>query len=403
MSSKKTKIVLSVATLILLIIALTTIWCFTNLQFSGDKTIRIVGSFPMQTVSVGQEIVNGIKLALEEEDYRVGDYTIEFEVLDDGDSHGRWQESLEIKNAELAVSDPRTMIYLGPFNSGAAKVSIPITNNAGLAQLSPGNTWPGLTQAGFLPGEPGIFYPTGVRNYFRVCPTDALQGPAGAVWMKELGGQTVYIVDDGDAYGKGIASLFEKKAKELGLEVIGHDTLSEKFSVEMAMDIVSSNSPDFIYFGGITPSGGVDLAVALGKSGLPVKLMGPDGIMDQSFIDQAGSYSEGVYVTVVGLPAEDLGEKGKKFAADYFEAYQKEPGSYSAFGYESAKVSLLAIENSVKKDRASILESLSEIRNYNGLLGQWSFDENGDTDNSLISGNRVENQSFVFDKLLDTK
>jgi len=174
---------------ILLIGSLSLSGCFKPKR----STIKIVTSFPMQSISVGQGIVNGIKLALDEIDYQIGNFDIELVIQDDGDETGAWKEHLERDIANQAVEDDDVMIYLGTFNSGAAKISIPITNQAQLAQISPGNTWPGLTQAGFLPGEPGSFYPTGSRTYFRVCPTDALQGPASAIWAQELGYQSVFI------------------------------------------------------------------------------------------------------------------------------------------------------------------------------------------------------------------
>ena len=169
-----------------------------------QETIKIVTSFPMREVSVGHETVNGIKLALEEVDYKVGDFKIELIIEDGGDKNGAWHGDIEAEIAKRAVADEDVMVYIGTFNSGAAKVSIPINNRGGLVQISPGNVWPGLTQSGFMPGEPGIFYPTGVRNYFRVIPTDVIQGPAGAVWAQELGFENIYIFDDGESYGKGV-------------------------------------------------------------------------------------------------------------------------------------------------------------------------------------------------------
>ncbi len=203
---------------LVIVLLLAGILCSVFLSGCAKKqeTIKIVTSLPMREITAGEEILNGIKLALEEVDYKVGNYKIELVVEDGGDKKGQWQESIEEDIATRTVQDSDVMVYLGTYNSGAAMVSVPITNKAGLVQISPGNTWPGLTKPGFTPGQPGIFYPTGARNYFRVVPTDDLQGRVAAIWAQDLGFKNVYIFDDGDYYGKGIAGLFEKTAIEIG-------------------------------------------------------------------------------------------------------------------------------------------------------------------------------------------
>lgn len=366
-----------------------------------QETIKIVTSFPMRSISVGQDTVNGIKLALEEVDYTVGKYKIELVVEDGADETGAWNQAIEEGIARRAVADPDVMFYIGTFNSGAAKRSIPITNQGGLVQISPGNTWPGLTRPGFAPGEPGVFYPTGIRTYFRVCPTDALQGPAAAVWAHEMGLINIYIFDDGESYGKGVADLFEEKAIELRLNVLGHKTLDKK-SKDLSAELtaIKDLDIDLIYFGGVTPNGAVPLVRGIKELGMPAKLMGPDGIMEKAFIEQGGEATEGVYVTVVGQPAKILKGKGKKFYNDYLMRYKSEPGAFSPFGYEAAKVALLAIERAGKKDRRAMLEQVSKIQDYHGLFGTWSFDQNGDTNLTVVSGNRISSKSFVFERLL---
>jgi branched-chain amino acid transport system substrate-binding protein len=352
-------------------------------------TVKIVTSFPMRGITVGQGIVNGITLALEEANYKVGSFKVELDIEDDGDAKGAWGKDLEKNIAEKAVADPDVMVYLGTYNSGAAKISIPITNKGGLVQVSPGNTWPGLTQPGFLPGEPGIFYPTGIRNYFRVNPTDALQGPAGVLWAKQLGYKTMYIFDDGQALGVGLANIIQQKASEIGVQIVGRKVAA-----------ISSLHPDVIYFAGITPTGAPELAKAMRKLGIKAKLIGADGIMEQAFLDQSAGAAEGAYITTVGMPPKELTGKGKVFFDAYKKRFNEDPESFSTFGYEAAKVVLLAIANAGVKDRAQILDQVSKTKDFDGLFGKWSFDQNGDTTLSLVSGNIVKNNTFVFEKLL---
>lgn len=404
MEPQKLRAWILAAIAVFLIAGLAYAFAWQPYKIRSAHTIKIVGSYPMQTISVGQDIVNGITMAFDEAGNKVDDYRVEFIPLDDGDAQGHWQPDLEVANATLAAKDPQVMVYLAPFNSGAAKLSIPITNRAGLAHVSPGTTWPGLTQPGFLPGEPGDFYPTGLRTFFRTCPTDALQGPAGALWAKELGVRSVYIFDDGEAFGKGIAGLFQNKAREIGLTVSGRETLDKtKADYTQELTKLRANPPDMIYFAGITPNGAVPLARGV-QALLPnTRLMGPDGIREQAFIDQAGAAAEGVLATVVGMPPDKLEGKGKEFYDAYTSKYGAPPGTYSVFGYEAAKMILQSIDKAETKDRRHILDEIAKVKNYDGLFGTWSFDQNGDTTLNLVSGSTVKGGAFVFDKLLPTK
>jgi branched-chain amino acid transport system substrate-binding protein len=396
---RKTKLgALFVIILVLIVIPL---WKW-RASIKQDETIKIVTSFPMRGITVGKSIVNGITLALEEVGYKAGEYKINLAVEDGGDENGKWSEDIERDIATRASADPDVMAYLGTYNSGSAKISIPITNKAGLAQISPGNTWPGLTQPGFLPGEPGIFYPTGVRNYFRVVPNDAMQAPAGAIWAKELGATSIYILNDGTPPAK-IEATIARKASEIDLKVVGRSELKNTSDgIAVALKDVKKTKADILYFAGITTNGAVPLIKGLRAQTKTVKFMGLDGILDQTFIDQAGSAAEGAFITSVGVPSSQItNPAGKEFVEKYRARFKTEPEIFSAFGYESAKVALLAIGKAGVKDRTKILTEVANIKDYDGLFGKWSFDQNGDTTLTLVSGNIVKDGEFAFDKVLN--
>ena len=155
------------------------------------NTIKIVSSLPRTGSAKAQTdtIVNGIKIALEEAKYKVGDFKIEYVDMDDATAGaGDWTPEQEAANARRAVSDPNVMVYLGPYNSGAAKVSMPILNTAGLLMISPAVTNPALTKPGQgEPNEPDDYRPSGKINFFRVLPADDLQGPFSATLGKRHG------------------------------------------------------------------------------------------------------------------------------------------------------------------------------------------------------------------------
>lgn len=392
-------IILVLSAAVLISIAIFWRW---NESAKQDQTIKIVTSFPMRGITVGKSIVNGITLALEEAGYKAGKYKINLEVEDGGDADGKWSEDIERDIATRASADPDVMAYLGTYNSGSAKVSIPITNKASLVQISPGNTWPGLTQPGFLPGEPGIFYPTGVRNYFRAVPNDSIQASVVAIWAKELGGSSIYLLNDGSPPAKS-EKITAEKSNEIGLKVVGRAELKNTpDGILKALKDVKDSKADIVYFVGITPTGIVPFVKGLREQNKTAKFLAVDGLMDQAFIDQAGPAAEGAFITSVGVPSSQItNSAGKEFVEKYRTRFKTEPEIFSAFGYESAKVALLAIEKAGVKERTKILNEVANIKDYDGLFGKWSFDQNGDTTLTLVSGNIVKDGKFVFDKVLN--
>ena len=97
-------------------------------------------------------------MALDEARHKVGHFTIDYEDMDDATAAtGEWTPELKEANARKAANDPDVMVYIGPYNSGAAKDSMPILNRAGLLMISPANTAVGLTKPGLgEPGEPNM-------------------------------------------------------------------------------------------------------------------------------------------------------------------------------------------------------------------------------------------------------
>jgi branched-chain amino acid transport system substrate-binding protein len=130
--------------------------------------------------------------------------------------------------------------------------------------------------------------------------------------------------------------------------------------------------------------------------------MVPDGCFENAFIEAAGKENlEGTtYVTFGGVPASELQGRGKDFVSNYKKKFGLEPEAYAAYGYEAANVVLAAITRAGKKERAAILAEVAKTRDYQGVLGFWSFDENGDTTLKTMSGNAIENGEFKFVKLL---
>src|SRR5215212_6048998 len=224
----------------------------------GGPTATIVSDLPLQGSARARKetIANAITLALEERNYMAGDVQIEYISQDDATAQaGKWDEARCAENAQSAAQDEQIVGWIGPYNSGCAAIEIPILNQAGLGMVSHGNTAVGLTKPSGEPGEPERYYPTGNRNYTRVIVADDKQARAGAVWMRDEGVQGVYILDDQETYGKGIADQFQQAAQELGIQVLGHESIDPNAANYRAlMGRIAQLNPDAVYFGGVTPN-----------------------------------------------------------------------------------------------------------------------------------------------------
>ncbi|HUP54611.1 MAG TPA: branched-chain amino acid ABC transporter substrate-binding protein [Methylomirabilota bacterium] len=379
----------------------------------GDKgTIDIWSSLPRQGSSKAQSdtMVNAIQMAIEEHGGKVAGYTINYVDKDDSTAAaGKWDEQTEIKNANDAVANDKLVGYLGTLNSGAAKLSIPILCAKGIVMISAANTGVGLTKK-FEEGEPDKYYPNGCkRNYHRVIPNDLLQGKAGALWTSQLGAKKVWIIDDTEVYGKGLADVYASEAPNNGLEVLGRDGIDGKAADYKALaDKIKAAGPDLVYYGGITQNNAGQLWRDLRDAMPDVKLMGPDGIYESEFLEAATESAEGSYITTGAIPPDQLTGKGAEFVTKYNAKYPNNPvEGYTAYAYESANVLLAAIERAAAKNpadipalRALVLDEVKATKDFDGILGTWTFDADGDTSLTDMSGLIITGGEFKFEKII---
>ncbi|MDQ3703709.1 MAG: branched-chain amino acid ABC transporter substrate-binding protein [Chloroflexota bacterium] len=361
-------------------------------QASNANVVRIYTSVPMNNFA---SIVHGVEMALEDAGYRAGNFQVELVALNGAATvGGNWDAGVELANARRAVEDPDAMVYIGTYNSGAAKISIPILNRVNMAMISPGNTYPGLTKPGTgNAGEPWTYYPLGVRNYFRVVPADDLQGSAAVAFAQQRGVESVYVLDDTELYGKGIATIVAQAAREAGLEVKGGpESIDVRASdyTQLAERILDAD-PDLVYFGGYSYNHAGIVLRDLREIGYDGLFMGADGIQDNQFITDAGGGFESageVYSTAPGLSASQLSGPGADWYRRYKSRYPNDNNEdFAPFGYEAARVALHAIEQAGRKDREAIRAAVAVTSSADlpepHILGDWTFDENGDT--SLVS------------------
>ena len=379
----------------------------------GGESIKIVSDLPLQGANRAQTttMVNAIKLAIEQRDGEVAGMKIDYESLDDATAQaGQWDPAKCAENAQKAAQDEAVIGWIGPFNSGCAATQIPTLNEAGLAMVSPANTYIGLTKPGGEPDEPDKYYPTGERNYARVIVADDKQGQAGAALLVEEDVESVYILDDKETYGKGLADQFQKAAEGEGIEVLGREGIDGSASnYRSLMNKVAQAEPDAVYFGGIIENNAAQLIKDKVGAGMPndeVLFVGPDGIFVDELLGQAGDAAEGIYVTFGGLPESELSAEGQEFVETYEGKYDDEIQPYTAYAYEAANVMLDAIERAADEaggvpERQAVIEEVFATEDFEGVLGTWSFDEEGDTSLTELSVQTVEGGEFTLDRVVD--
>jgi len=382
-------------------------------ETTEGKTLTIYSSLPLQGASRVQTeaMVNGIKLAVEQAGGKAGPHTIKYVPLDDSTAQaGSWTPEAESANALKAAQDESTGVYIGAFNSGASKVSIPILSEAGVPQISPANTYVGLTtnEDGSEPGEPDKYYPTGDRTYVRIVPRDTIQAAALVTLMKSEGCTKVAMTNDKEVYGAGLARVIEISAKEQGLELTGNDAIDKNAPNyrSLAQKAKGAGADCFVY-AGITANNAVqqykDFASALGPDS---KLFGPDGVAETGFVSEKdggipAALNPRVKVTVATLSADQYPPEGQEFFKAFTEKYGVDnPDPYAIYGYEAMQLALDAIERSGDGSKEAIKKALFETKDRSSVLGTYSIDENGDTTLTDYGAYAVENGELKFDQVI---
>jgi branched-chain amino acid transport system substrate-binding protein len=377
---------------------------------AAGKALTIYSSVPLQGASRVQTtaVVNGAKLALEQAGGKAGAHTIKYEPLDDSTAQaGSWTPEQESANARKAASDKSTAVYIGTFNSGAAAVSIPILNEAGVPMISPANTAVGLTtnEPGSNPGEPDKYYPSGPRNYARIVPKDTIQGAALATVMKEDGCTKVQLTNDKEVYGAGLAQAIVIAAKEQGLDVIANDAIDKNAANYRSLaQKAKAAGADCFAFSGVTQNNAVQLFKDF-AAGIPnAKLYGPDGTCESGFINTKtgipASVAKRYTCTSPTLPADQLPPAGQQFFKDYAAKFGGTPDPYSIYGYESMQLALDAIKRSKTGEKADIIKALFATKNRSSALGTYSIDANGDTSLTEMALDGVEGGQLTFIKVI---
>ena len=382
---------------------------------TGSTTIKIATDLPVsgKDESSGKPAENGAHLAVDDANKKqlIPGYTLVFVPKDDVGPAGLHDPAVGAQNVRALIGDALVAGIVGPFNSSVAKAEMPITNQAPLAQISPANTNPCLTKEGAAAGCTGAndlvptLRPTGKVNYFRIATTDDHQGPANADYLyKTLSLKKVYVIDDAETYGIGIADAFSKEWQTLGGTVLGRSSEpATTTSYVSLLTQIATKNPDVIYFGGLDSTGGILIRQQMEQvpalKNLP--FAGGDGIVTSTFSKTIGLTGGGpIYGTVATIDEAQV-SSAQAFLTEYNSVYgAANLGAYSAASYDCANILIQAIKTAMangahtpkdssdatgaKAFRAAIIAAIQGI-SFSGVLGNQAFDQNGDTTNRIIT------------------
>jgi DNA-binding SARP family transcriptional activator/streptogramin lyase/ABC-type branched-subunit amino acid transport system substrate-binding protein len=388
---------------------------------SGGQSpdLLIASDTPLQGEQAQQTapIVEAIRFVLDRHGFRAGSYALGYHSCDDATAQAEsWSDVKCMANARAYAAAEQVIAVIGPHNSGCAQWELPLTNRAPggpVPVISFSNTYAGLTResgSNLRPDEPGSLYPTGVRHYFRVVADDEVQGMAAALLAGRLGLKRVYLLDTpllapGLPYSRMLTVGFETAVDKLGVHLAGARSWEpEATSYAALADRVARARPDGVFLVGAPPYGGLDVVRALrDRLGAGVVLLANDAFGDPRLLpsvrgDPIGEALEGMYVVQAWVPVNGLGRTGKRLVHE-FAATQPRSAALSGVPETIQAVELL-LQAIARSDgtRRSVLEQLRQTRVENGVLGSFSFDVRGDRSPRVITVERVEGGTYVFDR-----
>ncbi|MBK6874427.1 MAG: branched-chain amino acid ABC transporter substrate-binding protein [Kineosporiaceae bacterium] len=324
----------------------------------GGKKLIIATDLPLQGASkdASDSTNNAIKLYLEQIGNKAGKYTVELKSYDDSTAaKGAWDDATCAKNAADHVANADEVAVMGTYNSGCAKIIAPVLNadpSGPMLMVSHANTNPGLTKK-WDAGEPEKYFPTGKRNYARVITTDDYQGEAAAAFLAEKGIKSIYVLNDNQTYGQGVATSLVEGAGKVGIKVLGNEPWDAKqTSYASLFTKIKAMNPGAIYLAGIYDNNGGQLVkdkVSVMGDQKAVPMMAPDGFTGYPEL-QGLAQAEGLFLSFTGLTVDQLKAAGGE-AAKLLDAYKAKYGkeltsSFALYGVTATQVILAGIEKS---------------------------------------------------------
>jgi branched-chain amino acid transport system substrate-binding protein len=377
----------------------------------GPGTLTIYSSLPLHGPDRerSRDMVNAIKLGLQESGGKIGSLSVTYVSLDSSTAEqDGWARDRVLDNARTAVRDFNSIAYIGDLDSPATALSLPLTNEGHILQVSPTSSYDGLTRPGSRrPAEPERFYPSGLDTFGRVVPADHVQASALLGYMKSEGVRRLALLADRDLDGGGLADQILKAAPHQGIEVIDRGRIDARTRdlTGTAQDVASLKADAFLFAGG-DAAGAARIYQAVAKADQRLLLFGPNDVSDDPAVQALpAAVLRRLRITSPLLPLRLLPRSAREFDARFRATFGRHPAPDALEAYEATRAVLDAIRAAGSKgnDRRAVTKAFLAIRNRRSVLGTYSIDRYGDTTLSTFAGNRLTRSGLMLDKVLKVR
>lgn len=369
-----------------------TLSVYTSLPLRGDRAAE------------SRAIVRGEKLALKEFGGEIGGKQIGFVVLDDTepDSEG-WTPAQAGDNARTAVNNPTTVAFIGDTDSGATAVSLPITNEAGILQVSPASVYTGLTRLADK-GEPEKYYPSHMRTFARLTPNGLVEARALSAWLERIGAERVAIVADERQDGQGAVRDLSKALESDRLDIIDDIRVSQRSDdVSKPVKKLRELQPDAIVYAGASPDAAARLLRGAHAALPSTPLFVTSAAAQDELARQLGDAAATVRVLSPILPPRKANEAAQRMSRRYRLQYGEAPPPAALYGYEAMRSVLQAIKDVGKRngDKEAVIARYFDGRPRASVLGRYRIGREGDTTLQEFGLYRVGNRGLELERRLD--
>ncbi|MGC8762940.1 MAG: branched-chain amino acid ABC transporter substrate-binding protein [Acidobacteriota bacterium] len=343
----------------------------------ADKQVVLGVAAPLsgEQAKSGQDVVNGVQLAVDEWNAKGGIKGKKVVVLT-GDDKGDPDQALVV--ARLFTKKAKAVV--GHYNSPCTLAAIELYSKDKVPMVTPSSTNPDVTDRGYL-------------TVFRVCGRDDQQGRSAAKYVVDhFPGAKVAVIHDKSSYGQDLANEFLKNFEFLTKTQSAFYGSIERTGVDIpaVVEKVKESGATVVYFGGLWPQG-ADLVKEMRQKGLTATFVSGDGCYDPQFLSAAGAAGEGTLVTFI--PDQEKLPTAKAAVAAYKARYGN-LGPYSLYAYTAAVVALTAMEKAGTTDGVEVARTLHKIE-VETPFGRLKFDEKGDPQQSPYVMWKVEGGKYV--------
>ena len=343
--------------------------------FSGEAIIYVVGPLSGDQADGGQSVLGGARKRADEANKQGGVLGRKLVVrgLDDQADEDVAAEAAGKIAAAARAGDP-VLGVVGHYNSGPTGRALGVYQQANLVVVTPSSSNPDLSRRGY-------------SGFFRVCATDATQGPFDARFLLQQGHKRTVLVRTDNDYAQGLAREFRGG----GVTPVGELVLkAESPSFAPAVTQIKGLGPDSVFFAGDYPDG-ITFVRDLRRAGVTIPVLASDANFVDSFVDELGSYAEGVYVSAISPDPRVVAPK------EWFVAYQtleaRNPGIDSTTGYSAVDVLIAGAQKAGRLEGTAMATAIRAL-DLRTLVGRVRYDPSGDLLDQQVYIFKVEGGRF---------